>query len=58
MQLRPMRVCAPYNASLDVRERQASAAPALDELVEDLLVAVLQRSDKPVVVAIELTASG
>jgi hypothetical protein len=29
----------------------------LDELVEDLLVAVLQRSDERVVAAIELTAA-
>jgi hypothetical protein len=42
-----------------VRERQAQhdAAPALDDLVEDLLVAVLQRSDERVVAAIELTAA-
>ena len=39
------------------RERQASDAPAPDEFVDDLLIAVLRHSDKPVVVAIELTAS-
>jgi hypothetical protein len=46
-------------AALDVRERQAQhdAAPALDQPVEDLLVAVLQRSDERVVAAIELTAA-
>lgn len=45
-------------ATLEMRERQAQhhAAPRLDALVEDLLVAVPQRSDEQLVVAVDFAA--